>query len=128
MNSKKRTAAVKAFQENRDIRVFLITTGAGGVGITLTAANFVFLMEPGYNPMAEQQAIDRVHRIGQRRKVTVVRFIMRNTFEEGVLAISHRKEQMVNMAMQSKMGSREERKKQLDELLALFKKPKPTKE
>ena len=62
---KQREASVKNFQENEDVRVFLISPKAGGTGLNLTAADYVFLVDPWWNPAVENQAIDRCYRIGQ---------------------------------------------------------------
>nr|WP_257908536.1 C-terminal helicase domain-containing protein [Janibacter limosus] len=70
---------------------FLISLKAGGVGLTLTEADYVFILDPRWNPAAEAQAIDRVHRIGQDRPVMVYRLVSTGTIEEKVLALQERK-------------------------------------
>lgn len=72
-------------------RIFLISLKAGGVGLTLTAADYVYLVDPWWNPAAEQQAIDRTHRIGQDKKVFAYRMICRDTVEEKILQLQDRK-------------------------------------
>ena len=79
------------FQEEEDTRIFLISLKAGGVGLTLTAADYVYLVDPWWNPAVEQQAIDRVHRIGQEKKVFAYRMICRDTVEEKILQLQERK-------------------------------------
>ncbi len=75
MNSEQRERSITDFKNpQKDIQVFLISIKAGGVGITLTDATQVFLLDPWWNPAIEDQAIDRVHRLGQTKKVTVYRF------------------------------------------------------
>ncbi|HVS96795.1 MAG TPA: DEAD/DEAH box helicase [Puia sp.] len=89
-----RKAAVARFQEDEDVRVFLISLKAGGVGLTLTAADYVYLVDPWWNPAAEQQAIDRSHRIGQARKVFAYRMICKDTVEEKILMLQQKKKSL----------------------------------
>jgi superfamily II DNA or RNA helicase len=86
-----RAASVRQFQEDVAVRVFLISLKAGGVGLTLTAADYVYLVDPWWNPAAEQQAIDRSHRIGQQRKVFAYRMICKDTVEEKILQLQEKK-------------------------------------
>ncbi len=86
-----RKEAVEQFQTTEHMRVFLISLKAGGVGLTLTAADYVYLVDPWWNPAAEQQAIDRSHRIGQLRKVFAYRMICKNTVEEKILQLQEKK-------------------------------------
>lgn len=86
----RRAAVIDAFRRGDD-PVFLISLKAGGVGLTLTEADYVFLLDPWWNPAAEQQAIDRTHRIGQQRPVTVYRLIAAGTIEEKVVELQRRK-------------------------------------
>lgn len=76
---KERTKIVKAFQEDPSVQIFLVSLKTAGVGLNLVAANKVFLMDPWWNPAVEEQAIERVHRIGQKREVQIVRFIIDRT-------------------------------------------------
>ena len=71
--------------------MFLISLKAGGFGLTLTEADYVFVLDPWWNPAAEAQAIDRTHRIGQTRPVNVYRLVSRDTIEEKVVALQERK-------------------------------------
>ncbi|MEO5819728.1 MAG: DEAD/DEAH box helicase, partial [Vicinamibacteraceae bacterium] len=82
-----REARVRRFQEDASCAVFLISLKAGGVGLNLTAAEHVFLLDPWWNPATEAQAIDRAHRIGQARPVFAYRLIARDTVEERVLEL-----------------------------------------
>ncbi|MEO6707948.1 MAG: SNF2-related protein [Planctomycetota bacterium] len=82
---------VESFQRDPSTHVFLISLKAGGVGLNLTAADYVFLLDPWWNPAVERQAIDRTHRIGQTRPVTAYRLVARDTVEEKVLALQERK-------------------------------------
>ena len=83
-----RAARVERFQTDPDCQLFLISLKAGGVGLNLTAAEYVFLLDPWWNPAVEAQAIDRTHRIGQTRPVFAYRLIARGTVEEKVLALA----------------------------------------
>ena len=89
--TKDRQDQVEAFQQDPAIKVFLISLKAGGVGLNLTAAEYVFLLDPWWNPAVESQAIDRAHRIGQQKKVFTYKFITRNTVEEKIMALQARK-------------------------------------
>jgi SNF2 family DNA or RNA helicase len=86
-----RKVSVEQFQSSPDMRVFLISLKAGGVGLTLTAADYVYLVDPWWNPAAEQQAIDRSHRIGQEKKVFAYRMICKDSVEEKILQLQERK-------------------------------------
>jgi superfamily II DNA or RNA helicase len=85
-----RAERIAAFREG-DAPVFLISLKAGGFGLTLTEADYVFVLDPWWNPAAEAQAIDRTHRIGQTRPVNVYRLVSRDTIEEKVVALQERK-------------------------------------
>lgn len=87
----KRGEVVKEFQANKDIKLFLISIKAGGVGLNLTEADYVFILDPWWNPAVEQQAIDRTHRIGQDKNVFIYKFITKDTVEEKILALQNRK-------------------------------------
>jgi SNF2 family DNA or RNA helicase len=86
-----REAHVRRFQHDPAIGLFLISLKAGGVGLNLTAAEYVFLLDPWWNPAVEAQAIDRAHRIGQTREVFAYRLIAKDTVEEKVLALQQSK-------------------------------------
>lgn len=86
-----RQSKVERFQSNSDCRLFLISLKAGGLGLNLTAAEYVFLLDPWWNPAVEAQAIDRTHRIGQARPVFAYRIIARDTVEEKVLELQNSK-------------------------------------
>jgi SNF2 family DNA or RNA helicase len=89
--TKKRDEVVREFQEFEGPGLILISLKAGGTGITLTAAEYVFLMDPWWNPAVERQAMDRVHRIGQNKKVTVYRLISDNTIESKIQILQQNK-------------------------------------
>ena len=86
-----RKAKVENFQTNDAVRVFLISTKAGGTGLNLTEADYVFIVDPWWNPAAEQQAVDRIHRIGQERDVHVHRLVAQGTIEEKVMDLKESK-------------------------------------
>jgi superfamily II DNA or RNA helicase len=86
-----RQAHVERFQNDDDCRLFLISLKAGGLGLNLTAAEYVFLLDPWWNPAVEAQAVDRAHRIGQTRQVFAYRLIARDTVEEKVLELQNMK-------------------------------------
>ncbi len=89
--TKERGKKVANFQENEDIRVFLISLKAGGIGLNLTQADYIYLIDPWWNPAAENQAIDRSYRIGQTKNVIAVRMICSNTVEEKILTLQKKK-------------------------------------
>lgn len=97
--TKDRQERVRQFQEDPTISTFLISLKAGGVGLNLTAADYVFLFDPWWNPAAEQQAIDRAHRIGQLKKVFTYRLITKGTVEEKVVELQNQKKDMVKGVM-----------------------------
>ena len=82
-----REARVQSFQTDPELRIFLISLKAGGVGLNLTAASYVFLLDPWWNPAVEAQAIDRTHRIGQEQPVFAYRIIAEDTVEEKILKL-----------------------------------------
>jgi len=86
-----RQACVERFQNDSACRLFLVSLKAGGLGLNLTAAEYVFLLDPWWNPAVEAQAVDRAHRIGQTRQVFAYRLIARDTVEEKVLELQQSK-------------------------------------
>ncbi|NUM31974.1 MAG: DEAD/DEAH box helicase [Bacteroidetes bacterium] len=86
-----RQSQVKIFQESSNISIFLVSLKAGGTGLTLTAADYVFIVDPWWNPSVELQAIDRTHRIGQTKKIFSYKFISKNTVEEKILNLQNKK-------------------------------------
>jgi non-specific serine/threonine protein kinase len=86
-----REKAIRNFQENDQVRVFLISLKAGGVGLNLTAADYVYIVDPWWNPAVEQQAIDRTHRIGQTKNIFAYRMICRDTIEDKILQLQEKK-------------------------------------
>lgn len=86
-----RMQIVNEFQNNKDVKLILMSLKAGGVGINLTAADFVFLLDPWWNPAVEYQAINRTHRIGQDKNVISYKFIVKDSIEEKILILQNRK-------------------------------------
>ena len=91
-----RATHVQHFQNDDACKLFLISLKAGGLGLNLTAADYVFLIDPWWNPAIEQQAIDRTHRIGQTKRVYACRLIAKDTVEEKVLALQQSKRQLAD--------------------------------
>lgn len=86
-----RPEVIRQFQEDKDNHIFLISLKAGGVGLNLTSADYVFIIDPWWNPAAENQAINRAHRIGQDKKVFVYRFITEDSIEEKIQVLKSKK-------------------------------------
>ena len=92
--TKARKSQVELFQNNDNIKVFLISLKAGGLGLNLTAADYVFILDPWWNPASEAQAIDRAHRMGQKNTVHTYKFITRNSVEEKILKLQEGKKKL----------------------------------
>ncbi len=97
-STRRRADVVRGFKTGND-PVFLISLKAGGVGLNLTEADYVFLLDPWWNPASEMQAIDRAHRIGQDKRVVVYRMVSADTIEEKVLALGERKSRLFDAVM-----------------------------
>jgi SNF2 family DNA or RNA helicase len=97
--TKEREQVIACFQQSEDCQFFLISLKAGGVGLNLTAADYVFLLDPWWNRAAEEQAIARAHRIGQQRSVFVYRFVSSGTLEEQILTLQDRKQSLIDSVM-----------------------------
>ena len=125
MTRKARGDALNEFRDDPSIIVILVSITAGGLGLNLTTANKVYVMEPQYNPAAEEQAVDRVHRLGQKRPVQTVRYIMKDSFEEKMLELQDKKKRLADLSMdsegRSRMDKTEAAKKRLEDLRSLFK-------
>jgi superfamily II DNA or RNA helicase len=114
----KRKTAVTNFQENETCRVFLISLKAGGTGLNLTAADYVYLVDPWWNPAVENQAIDRCYRIGQEKHVMAYRMICKDTLEEKILEIQDKKRKLAGELIPTDEGILKSLGK--DDLLKLF--------
>ncbi|NDG85137.1 MAG: DEAD/DEAH box helicase [Proteobacteria bacterium] len=115
-----RSGRVKRFQEDPDTGVFLISLKAGGTGLNLTAADYVFLLDPWWNPAVESQAIDRAHRIGQKNKVMAYRLIAKDTIEEKIVQLQKQKRELADAIVNADHAAllRSLTPKDLDELLS----------
>ncbi len=89
-----REKAIQSFQNDDEVRVFLISLKAGGVGLNLTAADYVYIVDPWWNPAVEQLAIDRTHRIGQTKNIFAYRMICKDTIEDKIMLLQERKRQL----------------------------------
>ncbi len=99
-----RAGRVQNFQGNENCRVFLMSLKAGGVGLNLTEADYVYVVDPWWNPAVEQQAIDRVHRIGQTKRVFAYRMICKDTVEEKILTLQDRKRALAGELISTETG------------------------
>ncbi|MCE7058606.1 DEAD/DEAH box helicase [Dyadobacter sp. CY343] len=103
-STKNRQEQVETFQGREDIKIFLISLKAGGLGLNLTAADYVFILDPWWNPAIEAQAVDRAHRIGQDRTVFTYKFITKNSVEEKILALQRTKKQLADDLISNEEG------------------------
>ena len=99
-----RQARVNRFQEDPDCRLFLISLKAGGQGLNLTAADYIYILDPWWNPAVEAQAVDRAHRIGQTRPVFAYRLIARDTVEEKIVSLQARKRELAESIVRAEEG------------------------
>jgi len=102
--TKDRQSRVERFQNDPAVPVFLISLKAGGHGLNLTAADYVYLLDPWWNPAVEAQAIDRAHRIGRTRRVIATRLVARNTIEEKILALQASKRALADAILTADRG------------------------
>ena len=116
-STRDREAVVEAFRSGR-APVFLISLKAGGTGLTLTEADYVYVMDPWWNPAAEAQAVDRAHRIGQTKKVNVYRLVAADTIEAKVVALQERKRRLVTSVVEGAQTGAALDPRDLAELLA----------
>lgn len=119
MRPEDRTAAVKSFMEDDDIQIMLVSLSAGNAGLNLTAASQVIILEPFWNPFVEDQAIDRAHRIGQDKDVTVHHVLVEGTVEDRICELQAKKRKLVNMAL-SEEGAQGVGRLSASELRGLF--------
>lgn len=112
-STRNREDEIDKFNSGTDVNCFFISLKAGGVGLNLTAANYVFIIDPWWNPAAENQAVSRAHRIGKKRKVTLYRFITKSTIEEKIIRL-----QQYKSALSDAMIRPELSKETMEELLA----------
>ncbi|MGD1843475.1 MAG: DEAD/DEAH box helicase [Thermonemataceae bacterium] len=103
-STKNRQEQVDKFQQESQIQIFLISLKAGGVGLNLTAAEYVFILDPWWNPAIEAQAIDRAHRIGQKQTVITYKFIVKDSVEEKILALQGAKQRLAQELITAEEG------------------------
>ncbi|XP_075013699.1 helicase-like transcription factor isoform X1 [Calonectris borealis] len=123
MAQKKRAEAIQCFQSSQagSPTVMLLSLKAGGVGLNLTAASRVFLMDPAWNPAAEDQCFDRCHRLGQKHDVVITKFIVKDSVEENMLKIQNKKRELAAGAFATKKPSASEVKQtKINEIKALI--------
>ncbi|XP_037551513.1 helicase-like transcription factor [Nematolebias whitei] len=120
MNQKKRTQIIQEFQSSAagGPTIMLLSLRAGGVGLNLTAASHVFLMDPAWNPATEEQCVDRCHRLGQNRKVVVTKFIVKDSVEENMVKIQRKKQDLVEKTFGS--ASTDRKSSRVDDVRALL--------
>jgi superfamily II DNA or RNA helicase len=95
--TRKRQDIINEFQHDESTRLFFISIKAGGFGLNLTAADYVLLLDPWWNPAVEDQAVSRAHRIGQHKNVFIYRFITRNTIEEKIIKLQEKKSKLADI-------------------------------
>lgn len=103
-STKNRQELVEKFQNSKDIKLFLMTLKVGGVGLNLTEADYVFIFDPWWNKSAENQAIDRAHRMGQKNRVFAYKMITKGTIEEKILELQSQKQDMTDMIISGDEG------------------------
>ncbi|KAK0867830.1 hypothetical protein LTS02_003994 [Friedmanniomyces endolithicus] len=120
MSVGQRTRVMEQFKTDPAITVILVSIKAGGQGLNFTAASRVFMMEPQYNPGVEQQAIDRVHRLGQKREVLITHYFIAGTIEQKIQVLQRRKEDLARFALERRLSRVEEARKRIEGLRDLF--------
>ncbi|KAI3420505.1 uncharacterized protein J3R85_012718 [Psidium guajava] len=116
LSQQQREKVIKRFSEDNDILVLLMSLKAGGVGVNLIAASNAFVLDPWWNPAVEEQAVMRIHRIGQTKSVMIKRFIVKGTVEERMEAVQARKQRIISGAL----TDQEVRTARIEELKMLF--------
>ncbi|PIK40620.1 putative helicase-like transcription factor [Apostichopus japonicus] len=122
MSASKRSEAMSQFASSTDgsPTVLLLSLKAGGVGINLTAASKVFLMEPAWNPAVEEQCFDRCHRLGQTKEVTVTKFIVQDSIEERMLQLQEKKRKLMSEAFGVKAKAEQRQQARIDDVRILL--------
>ncbi|XP_051990678.1 helicase-like transcription factor [Xyrauchen texanus] len=121
MNQKNRAQAIQDLQDSSpgSPTLMLLSLKAGGVGLNLTAASHVFLMDPAWNPAAEDQCVDRCHRLGQSRDVVITKFIVKDSVEENMVKMQKKKQELVEKAFGAK-NPQDRKKAHIDDIRALM--------
>jgi len=115
---RERSKYIFEFKNDPEITVFLISLKAGAIGLNLTVATHCFLVDPWWNPAVEDQAIERVHRIGQKNKVTVVRFICEKTIEERIIELHAQKRGLMDMTLH--FNPEQQKKQNMDNMIYMM--------
>ncbi len=102
-----REGEIERFNSDKSVQAFFISLKAGGTGLNLTAADYVFIIDPWWNPAAEMQAVSRAHRIGQDKKVTLYRFITKDTIEEKIQRLQRYKKELTDMVIHPRLSIEE---------------------
>jgi len=110
-----RAKRIDEFGTDESVTVFLISLKSGAIGLNLTVATNVFLVDPWWNPAVEDQAIERVHRIGQKNKVNVYRFVCEKTIEERIMQLNAQKKVMINSILQ--FNPQEQKKQNMENMI-----------
>ncbi|KAI0048333.1 hypothetical protein FA95DRAFT_1517532 [Auriscalpium vulgare] len=119
MKREDRSRAMEALKTDPGCEVLLVSLKAGGVGLNLTAAQRVYLMDPYWNPAVENQAVDRIHRLGQTKPVTTVKLIIENSIEARLLEVQRKKTELANMTL-GQISKGELVQRRIEELNQLF--------
>lgn len=121
VSSKKRGIAFDQFRDDPSIKVLLLSISCGAEGLNLTAATHAYLMEPQWNPTLEEQALARIHRLGQTKKVTTTRFIMKDSIEEHVVNVQNRKKSLADLLLsQEQLSMSDVNRTRLQQLRSLL--------
>lgn len=122
MNRKAREQVLSTFNTNPKCQALIVSLRAGGVGLNLTAASVVIMLDPWWNPAIEDQAIDRVHRLGQHQNVLVKKYVVRDTIEDMILQLQERKAAIANSVLTIGHRDQDEGRLNLDDLIRFFSK------
>lgn len=120
LSQQARSVALRRFASRDGPRILLLSLRAGGVGLNLVAAQTLYLLDPWWNPAVEEQAVNRIHRIGQRYPVRIKRFLMQGSVEERIIELQERKEALAKGALSMADGEHEMQKMGLEDLKLLF--------
>ena len=119
--AKQRIQRVEEFNNDKSIKVFLISLKAGGTGLNLTSASTVIHFDPWWNPAVEDQATDRAHRIGQKNVVEVIKLIAKDTIEEKIITLQENKRMLIENVINSELSEGNLLKKiSIDEIKDIF--------
>ncbi|KAH9176837.1 P-loop containing nucleoside triphosphate hydrolase protein [Lactarius sanguifluus] len=120
MKREDRSRAMEALKNDPGCEVLLVSLKAGGVGLNLTAAQRVYLMDPYWNPAVENQAVDRIHRLGQTKPVTTIKLIIENSIEARLLEVQKKKTELANMTLGQNFSKQDLMHRRMEELKQLF--------